>query len=220
MVFFDDFEAGPDNWEVTGDWGLTEEYSYSATHSLTDSPGGNYLPNQETYATMAVGVDLSDPSLLSADVSWWMIMDIENGNFDYLYVEVSDDDFSTFTQIASFFGEGMLDPWVEYTYPLGSLLGSDNVKVRFHFSSDGGYEVDGCYIDDFSIVTSDVDEAPPEIFFDAPFAYEGTTGDYVVDAEILDASGVASAEVLYTVDGVAPTSDSDLCTKIAALITA
>ncbi|MBE9492605.1 MAG: hypothetical protein IMY70_06950, partial [Bacteroidetes bacterium] len=202
VVFFDDFESGISNWEVTGAWGITDEYAYSPSNSLTDSPGGNYLPNLDTYATMANGVDLSDPALLSADVSWWMIMDIENGNFDYLYVEVSDDDFATFTEIASFFGEDMLDPWVEYTFPLGSLLGSDNVKVRFHFYSDGGYEVDGCYIDDFSIVTSDVDEAPPEIFFDAPFAYEGTLEEYVVDAEILDASGVASAEVLYTVDGV------------------
>ncbi|MCD4730851.1 MAG: immune inhibitor A [Bacteroidales bacterium] len=201
VVFTDDFESGISNWEVTGAWGITDEYAYSPDNSLTDSPGGIYLPDQEIFATMANGVDLSDPSILSADVSWWMIMDIENGNFDYLYVEVSDDDFSTFTQIASFFGEGMLDPWIEYTYPLGSLLGSDNVKVRFHFSSDAGYEVDGCYIDDFSIVTSDIDEAPPEIFFDAPFAYEGSLGDYVVDAEILDASGVASAEVEYTVDG-------------------
>ncbi len=203
LVFEDDFESGIDNWEVTGAWGLTDEQSYSPSNSLTDSPGGNYLPNQEIHATMVTGVDLSDPSILSADVNWWMIMDIENGNFDYLYVQVSSDDFASFTQIASFFGEGMLDPWVEYSYPLGAFLGNDNVKVRFHFSSDGGYEVDGCYIDDFSITTSDVDNAAPEIFFDAPFAYEGTADDYVVEAEILDATGVVSAEVIYTVDGVA-----------------
>ncbi len=202
-VFFDDFENGISNWEVTGSWDITDEYSNSLTHSLTDSPGGNYLPSQETYATMATGVDLSDPALLSAEVDWWMIMDIENGNFDYLYVEVSTDDFATYTEIASFFGEGMLDPWVQYNYPLGAFLGNDNVKVRFHFSSDGGYEVDGCYIDDFSILTSDVDNAPPEIFFEAPFAYEGTADDYLVEAEILDATGVASTELYYTVDGVA-----------------
>ena len=200
-AFFDDFENGISNWVVTGDWGLTDTYSYSPSNSLTDSPGGNYLPNLETYATMATGVDLSDPSILSANVNWWMIMDIENGNFDYLYVEVSDDDFATFVEIASFFGEGMLDPWMEYSYPLGSFLGSNNVKVRFHFSSDGGYEVDGCYIDDFSITTSDIDNAPPEIYFEEPFGYEGSYDEYVVEAEILDATGIASAEVIYTVDG-------------------
>ncbi len=201
--FFDDFESGPSQWVFTGDWGITDEQSYSPSNSLADSPGGNYLPNLETYATMAVGIDLSDPGILSANVIWWMIMDIENGNFDYLYVEASDDNFATFTTIATFFGEGMLDPWIEYSYPLGAFIGSGDVKVRFHFSSDGGYEVDGCYIDDFLIETSDVDNAPPEVFFDAPFAYEGTIDDYVVEAEILDVSGVASAEVLYTVDGVA-----------------
>lgn len=203
IAFFDDFEDGLDNWEVTGAWGITDEYAYSPSFSLTDSPGGNYLANQETYATMTAGVDLSDPTILSADVDWWMIMDIENGNFDYLYVEVSTDNFATYTEIASFFGEGMLDPWMQYTYPLGAFLGNDNVKVRFHFSSDGGYEVDGCYIDDFSILTSDVDDAAPEIFFDKPFAYEGALEEYIVEAEIIDASGVASAEVAYSVDGVA-----------------
>ena len=201
VAFFDDFEDGISNWEVTGAWAITDEQSYSPGNSLTDSPGGDYLPNQETYATMTTGVDLSDPAILSADVDWWMIMDIENGNFDYLYVEVSTDDFASYTEIASFFGEGMLDPWMQYTYPLGAFLGFDNVKVRFHFSSDGGYEVDGCYIDDFSILTSDVDDAAPEIFFDAPFAYEGSLGDYMLEAEIIDASGVASAEIIYTVDG-------------------
>ena len=155
---------------------------------------------------MANSVDLSDPGILSANVSWWMIMDIENGNFDFLYIEVSDDDFVTFTQVASFFGQDMLDPWIEYSYSLSSMIGSNNVKVRFHFSSDGGYEVDGCYIDDFSIITSNSDEAPPEILFDAPFAYEGTLADYLIEAEILDVSGVTSAEISYTVEGVAQTN--------------
>jgi len=80
-VFFDDFESGITNWAVTGTWGITDQYSYSTSHSLTDSPGGNYIPNQETYSTMVNGVDLSDPAILSVDLSWWMIMDIENGNF-------------------------------------------------------------------------------------------------------------------------------------------
>jgi PKD repeat protein len=201
--FFDDFESGPDKWVFTGDWGLTEEHSYSTSHSLADSPGGNYLPDQETYATMASSVDLSDPSVLSSYVSWWMIMDIENGNFDYLYVEASDDDFANFITLASFFGQDMLEPWVEYSYSLGSFIGSDNVKVRFHFSSDQGFEVDGCYIDDFMITTSDVDEAAPEIFFDAPFAYEANLNNYEVMAVITDVTGVASAEISYSLEGVA-----------------
>jgi hypothetical protein len=202
IAFEDDFESGMSNWVVTGSWGLTQLHSHSPSHSLADSPNGNYTGNQETYATMSSGIDLSDPDILSVDLSWWMIMDIENGNFDYLYVEVSDDNFSSFVEIASFFGEDMLDPWVEHTYPLGTFLGSNNVKVRFHFSSDGGYEVDGCYIDDVLILTKDFDDAPPQIFFDEPFGYEGTLNDYVVEAEIIDVSGIASAEVIYTVDGL------------------
>ena len=52
--FFDDFENGLDNWEVCAlngsHWGLTETDSRSATHSVTDSPDGNYPNNVSNIA--------------------------------------------------------------------------------------------------------------------------------------------------------------------------
>jgi len=201
-AFFDDFEDGTGNWNLTGQWGLTEDHSYSPTHSLTDSPGGIYPPDLESYATMSTGVDLSNPDILSADVSFWAIYDIEGGNFDFVYVEASDDDFATFVTIATFLGEGNLDPWIEYSYPLGAFLGSNNVKVRFHFSSDGGYEVDGFYVDDFEISVKDYDDAPPYIAYpDPPTYYQGKLGDFEIVTTITDISGIASAEVIYSIDG-------------------
>jgi len=203
VEFEDDFEGGSANWEVTGDWGLTDAQSYSATHSMTDSPGGNYGANLDTYCTMATGVDLSDAAILSATANFWAIYDIENSiDFDWVKVQASDDDFATFSELAIFNGEGNLTPWIEYSYSLGAYIGSDNVKVRFHFHSDGGYEVDGIYFDDFSIISSDVDDAAPYIGYDnPPTFYEGALDDYIFIAELIDVSGIASATVNYQVEG-------------------
>ncbi len=202
VEFFDDFESGTDNWELTGDWGLTDEYSYSASNSMTDSPGGNYAASLDTYCTMAEGVDISDPGILSAEVSFWAIYDIETSiDFDWVKVQASDDDFSSWADIGIFNGEGNLDPWIEYSYSLGAYIGSDNVKIRFHFHSDGGYEVDGIYFDDFTVMSSDVDDAPPYIgYSNPPKFYEGSADEYNIEAELIDVSGISSAMVYYTVD--------------------
>lgn len=202
VEFEDDFESGTANWELTGDWGLTNAYSNSPTHSMTDSPDGDYSANQDTYCTMANGVDLSDPSILSATVNFWAIYDIETSiDFDWVKVQASNDDFATKVDLGIFNGEGNLSPWLEYSYSLGAFVGADNVKVRFHFHSDGGYEVDGIYIDDFSIISSDVDNANPYVGYDnPPTFYEGSLGDYVFVASLVDVSGITTAKVNYNVD--------------------
>jgi len=203
IEFEDDFENGSANWEVTGTWGLTDSYSHSPTHSMTDSPDGDYPANQDTYCTMANGIDLSDPTILSASVSFWAIYDIETSiDFDWVKVQASDDDFATIAELGIFNGEGNLDPWIEYSYSLGAFIGSNDVKVRFYFHSDGGYEVDGIYFDDFMITSSDIDNAPPYIGYDnPPTFYEGSLDDYIFMAQLIDASGIESAKVNYQVEG-------------------
>ncbi|OFY52041.1 MAG: hypothetical protein A2W85_11450 [Bacteroidetes bacterium GWF2_41_31] len=203
IEFEDDFESGMDNWVLTGAWGLTEGQSHSATHSMTDSPLGNYTGNQNTYCTMANGVNLSDPGILSANVSFWAIYDIETSiEFDWVKVQASDDDFANVADLGIFNGEDHLTPWEEYSYSLGAYVGSSNVKVRLYFHSDGGYEVDGIYFDDFVITSSDVDNAPPYIgYATPPTFYEGSLGDYVFNVQLIDASGIQTAKVNYQVDG-------------------
>jgi hypothetical protein len=203
IEFEDDFESGSANWDLTGAWGLTEAHSYSPTHSMTDSPGGNYAANQDTYCTMVTGVDLSDPSILSANVSFWAIYDIETSiDFDWVKVQASNDDFATLANIGIFNGEGNLTPWIEYSYSLGAFIGSDNVKVRFYFHSDGGYQVDGFYFDDFIITSSDVDNSPPYVGYEnPPTFYEGSLDDYVFLVQLIDVSGIQIAKVNYQVEG-------------------
>ena len=203
VEFEDDFENGNANWVLTGAWGLTDAQSNSATHSMTDSPGGNYSPTQDTYCTMLNGVDLSDPGILSAEVSFFAIYDIETStDFDWVRVLASDDDFATSAELGIFNGEGNLDPWIEYSYSLGAYIGSADVKVQFYFHSDGGYEVDGIYFDDFKVTSSDVDDAPPYVNYPSPPTfYYGTIDDYVIDLQLIDVSGIGSTSVNYQADG-------------------
>ena len=197
--FFDDFESGAGNWTLTGTWGLSTVQAYSPTHSLSESPTGNYGNSKTIYATMTTGINLS--GALSADVSFFARYDIEAG-FDYMYVDVSKDNFATFTNVHTFDGTDLT--FTNYTYSLGGFVGPgfDNVKVRFRFISDQGYVLDGMYIDDFTITSSDVDLAPPLIITTPPEFYEGSLNEYVVEAEIIDISGLSLVKCAYTVDGV------------------
>ena len=204
-LFSDNFESGTTQWVLTGAWGLTTTQSVSPTHSLTESPSGIYPPNLNITATMATGMDLS--TYLGAEVSFWAKYDIEQG-FDYMYLQVSTNG-TTWITLEAFNEEGV--PWTQYTYDLGGFVGNSNVKIRFRFFSDGGYEVDGMYIDDFIVTGSTVDLSPPLIVHDGPEFYEGVIGDFTATTNISDISGIQSATLKYTVDGngplaVAPTS--------------
>ena len=44
--FTDNFESGISNWTPTNSWGLSTTKAYSPTHSLSESPTGNYTNNQ------------------------------------------------------------------------------------------------------------------------------------------------------------------------------
>ncbi len=210
--FSDDFESGFGNWTASASslWGLSTTKAYSPTHSLTESPSGNYTNNQTSTCAMTNGVDLT--AKMSASVSFWAQFKIEAG-FDYMYVDVSNDNFATFTNLAVF--DGVVNDWTQYSYSLGGFVGpgNDNVKVRFRFVSDQGYVMDGMYIDDFIIVSSDEDHSPPLVITTPPEFYEGILGEFVVEAEVVDISGLVTALCEYTVDGVPQTAVAGINTS-------
>lgn len=196
-VFTDDFEAGLGNWEVTGLWGTTTTYAYSPGNSFTDSPVGNYPDMFSSSATMIVDADLS--TALDADIQFQAIVDLETA-FDYVYIDASADAGVNWTNVYVMNGEDMFS-WTLYTVPIGAFVGSPTVRVRFRFVSDAAYNVDGLYIDDFSINKYNIDVSPPLILHDPTYLYEGTLGPTTLSAEIIDASGVASTTLYYNTDG-------------------
>jgi flagellar hook capping protein FlgD/ASPM-SPD-2-Hydin domain-containing protein len=202
-IFADDFESGTAEWTLEGTWGTTELQAYSPTHSLTESPVGNYGTSWNISATMVNGVDLSGVDVKGADVSFMAMGSIEAGNFDYMYVEASNDG-TNWSTLDAIFGEPISPVFVNFAYSLGAFIGDNDVRIRFRFFSDGGYEVDGMYIDDFMITTTDVDTVAPVIVHDGPAFYEGVPGDFGREADVIDVSGVANAEISYSVEGGTP----------------
>lgn len=198
VVFEDDFENGVSNWDLQGAWGLTTTQSNSPSNSLTDSPGGNYAADLNVSATLNTALDFT--TALDANLFFSTIYDIENGNFDYCYVEASTDGANWIT-LDAIFGEDNLDTWEERNYSLAGFAGEGEVFIRFRFFSDGGYEVDGIYIDDVRVEISDVDNGPPLLVHVGPEFYEGVAGDFVAVAEISDISGIGASSLTYTVDG-------------------
>jgi len=88
---------------------------------------------------------------------------------------------------------------------------SAQVKVRFRLNdgnntgSSGNY---GWLIDDLKIIVSPSELIPPVIVMQPPL-YQGTvysTGPFNITAQITDASGIDTADVIYTVNGGALTT--------------
>jgi len=196
IVFTDNFESGTTNWTLTNSWGTSTAHYHSTSHALTESPVGNYTDSQTSYATMSSGVNLS--SALSATLSFWAIYSIEAG-FDYMYLQVSANGGTTWNTIDSF--DDTSSVWTQYTYSLGGYVSNSNVKVRFKFVSDGAVNFDGMYIDDFVITSYTTDNSPPLVLHTPRPYYEGRLMVDSIIADIIDVSGVAVAEVIYSVDG-------------------
>ena len=162
-VFFDDFENGIDNWQLNGDWGLTEN-AFSGLYALTDSPDGDYQEAQQTIAQLTTDINfqfVSNP-FVKFNAKW----DIEP-NYDFIRFQalIADSGWITLSgeyteagsgQPAQPFGEhgydDLQEDWVEETIHLDYLDGIDIEGFRFIQTSDNFVEGDGFSIDNFQIL--------------------------------------------------------------------
>lgn len=144
LPFYDDLETGGPYWTFEEDWGLVEGTYYSSSHSMTESPAGNYLPDMNASATLRA---VNFTGAISAQLSFYIRYRIESG-YDYLYVEASTDG-SSWDQIENFTGNQL--NWTLKTYDLSGYIGESNVIIRFRFTSDVYVEDQGAFIDDIEI---------------------------------------------------------------------
>lgn len=155
-VMEENFENALTDWTTTGQWGLTTSQYHSPTHSLTDSPNGDYSNNVESYATYAHRLDLSN--LRSASVVFYEKYELEN-SYDFTYFEVSRDG-QNWNALRSY--TGSQSSWTVDTVDLSNYVG-DSIFIRFHFSSDVSITYDGFYVDDIKLIGYrhvDVAESP------------------------------------------------------------
>ncbi|MCA9758974.1 MAG: lamin tail domain-containing protein [Candidatus Eisenbacteria bacterium] len=150
----DGLEAGAGGFLLESPWALTSELASEGTMSLTESPGGNYLNNQDAIA------ELIEPAYLVAytTLEFDHICATEPG-FDFGFVEISTNYGTSWQTLAQYDGDdypgwsdGDADPedWVHESIDLTAYAGQ-SVRIRFHFTSDAGVVEDGWFLDDIRL---------------------------------------------------------------------
>lgn len=196
LVYSENFDNGMGDW--AGGWAITSADSYSPPNSMTDSPGGDYQNNQTNSVAMTSDIDLT--GYFGARLEFQTKYEIELG-FDYVYLYISTNGGSSWINIATFNGESNDDyTWHMFNADLGGFVGQ-NVRFKFTLVSDGGYVVDGMYVDDFAVYGSTLDVSPPLIMHEGPDDMTAIPGEFNTMATITDISGVQSAWLSYSVDG-------------------
>ncbi len=159
-VLVDNGEGTNPGWTAQSPWALTAETAASPTHSWTDSPGGFYVNNVSTSLTSPV-LDLA--AATDVALAWKQIYDLENG-YDFGHVEISANGGSTWTEIASYNGQGHTTTWEPVSLALPGLAGSSQARVRFRLSTDVSQTFDGWHVDDIALTA--VFPPPTGVFTD------------------------------------------------------
>lgn len=144
-VFEDDVEAGNAGWQAQAPWAITTESAHSASHSWTDSPGGNY-GNYRNISLTSPSLDFSGYQNVTLD--YWQICDTE-ANYDYCIVEASANNGATWAEVARY--DGAHSRWEAITLPLPMLADEAQAKIRFRFSSDQSVVRNGWHVDDIQL---------------------------------------------------------------------
>jgi hypothetical protein len=140
VLFADAFESGTGKWTLDTPWALTTKTFKSASHSLTDSPGGLYVTSINVSATSAT----FDASVVpSVTVRFWLRGRTQS-NQDRLYVEYSRNG-GAWTQLGSYSGNM---GWQQRSLPLTLASGTTTLQIRFRLTSNNTKQYDGVYIDD------------------------------------------------------------------------
>jgi subtilisin family serine protease len=154
-VFSDDFETAITGRWTTNDagqtgtrrWGRTTLFSTSPSHSLTDSPGGNYVNNQDNWARNTTGFNLTGGS--HCKVTAQAKIDTED-NFDTFTIEATRTPAvaASWQTVFAFNGAGTGSVTADLP---AAFDGQTGVFVRFRLNSDGSNTKDGAYVDDVAV---------------------------------------------------------------------
>lgn len=194
--FNDDFETGALYWSYEGTWGLTTSQSYSPTHSLTESPNGNYQDNLDISTTLyAFSLEFAE----AANFSFWTKYTLE-ADYDYMYLMISTDG-NIWETLETF--NASLNSWTLKTYSLEAYLGEPFVQIKFRFTSDVSVTENGMFIDDFELFVDEFGTGFNES--QASTTHVNIFPNPVVNSAKLVISGMVAEEVeieLYSATGI------------------
>jgi subtilisin family serine protease len=148
-VFSDDFEAGFAAWTQrggTGAWQRTNELPVSGLWGMTDSPGADYLQDQDTTIGTLNAIDLTSQTGCALDYALDVLIRDVVGNvvFDWFAVDAATSSTGPWTELNFYFGDlsGVV------TEDLSEFNGESQVFLRFQVVSDEEFEDDGAHVDD------------------------------------------------------------------------
>jgi Zn-dependent metalloprotease len=145
-IFASSFESAP-LWDG---WAVTNTRYHSASHSLTDSPNGNYASGANNSA-WSPPIDLTTRT--KARLTFWHRYDMAGGDFANVWIQ--DVQTQDYEQLASF--SGSRADWQQDAITLTAFLGR-TIRVVFQVHSDAADVADGWYVDDVAV---DVEGPPP-----------------------------------------------------------
>jgi len=219
---FDDFESGNANFWIREDsapashWDVVPGLAAGGTFSFSDSPIGVPYRGAVTSGNVNAIAILSVPTRLQSDCH--LIFDqicITEDNFDFGIVEISDDDGSSWTELARYdqgddpgWADNAADPtdWRPVNLDLTAYNGRQ-VLIRFRLQSDTNIEFDGWYVDNVRVTGCGTLAVTPEpvgssaLTFAArpapnPVGPAGTTFEYVIGNDV---TAQGAARVSFTV---------------------
>ncbi|RLG19847.1 hypothetical protein DRN74_06315, partial [Candidatus Micrarchaeota archaeon] len=147
----EDMETDP-GWTTGGsqdewDWGICRggpgvAHSGSRCYG-TDMSGSDYRYNNDAYCYVRTGwIDLDGYTSATLEFYDWYIL--EDG-YDYIYLQVYDDESSSWHTIATY--TGSQESWTHKTYDLSAYTGK-SIRIRWLLDSDHYVRYDGYYLDD------------------------------------------------------------------------
>ena len=142
-VFSDNFNDGNINgWSTDG--GTTDNWGVESD-SLTESPGGNYLSNTDSWIRTTSSVNLAGEIGIRLE---FLLQGISESFLDFLFIDTSSDG-SNWTNQAQLSGStGGL--WFPMEYDINTYAGNQ-VYIRFRFTSNSSGNFDGWRIDDVKV---------------------------------------------------------------------
>lgn len=163
-IFYDDMESGPGNWVSGGTkntWQITDKLpqptcsppteSLTPSHAWTDSPGGFYSSNTDSFIALNRDIDLIPHLKTKLYVVLYYSYSFSD-NSDYFKIEISRDGGQTWYGATSLHGETS-GCWYRSTaiVPIPEAYKTSKFRFRFRLLTNGTGSADGVYIDDVAI---------------------------------------------------------------------
>lgn len=151
VAFFDDGSDSTDKWEAGTTWGLEETVLAAAVDASfaefvwSDSPGTTY-ENDLDSALTSIDIDLS--TFANPLLSFITKFELE-ARADYGYVEVSVDNGTIWTNVATFTGSST--EWSTEQVGMSKLAGVGQAKLRFRLVTNETVTMDGWYVDNIKV---------------------------------------------------------------------